>query len=372
MPSFDYINSPEFRDSLTSDYAEMRRCANSESWKSAQVLSGSIVECLLIDYLVSTANPARSTKDPLKMDMAEAILICKAEGALSERTSDLCSVVRSYRNLIHPGRMVRLNEPPPNKTTCDIATALIDLIVTDIAKTRRATVGLTAEQIISKVLRDSSAITILSHLLLEVSDQQRERLLLELLPQSYFGYAPEEDHFDDTHGRLASAFRLVLDSSSQDLKQKVAQNFVRILKEDDGDYIARYRAAFFRAPDLEVIAQPMNAMVKEHLLGSVTGLHTIESLKSVEGIGPYLETGDCIKWFDPFMRTLASSSAKEFLKAKCREVLIDTSWFTSKDFDKTLAGRLNDWLKHYEKLASEVNVKLVNGLQEEIVALASP
>jgi len=368
MPSFDYIISPEFRDSLTSDYAEMRRCADTESWKSAQVLCGSIVECLLIDYLTSTANPSRSTKDPLKMDMSEAISICKAEGAISERTADLCSVVRSYRNLIHPGRMVRLNEPPPSKTTCDIATALIDLIVTDIAKTRRATVGLTAEQIVSKVQRDSSAITILSHLLLEVNDQQRERLLLELLPKAYLGYAPEEDSFDDTHARLASAFRIVLDSSVEAIKQRVAQNFVRILKEDDGDSIARYRAAFFRAPDLEVIPQPMRAMVKEHLLGSVSGLHTIDTLRSVEGIGPFLEPADCMKWFDPYMRTLASSSAKDYVKTKCREILVDTSWYTTKDFDKALTSRLNDWLRHYEKLGLEQNIKLVKGLQEEVMA----
>ena len=114
MTNFDFITSKEFRESLESDYNEMRSCVEAQAWKSVQVLAGSIVESLLIDYLSSTPNANRSKKDPLKLDLSEAITICREEKVLSERASDLCSVVRSYRNLIHPGRMVRLEEPAPN------------------------------------------------------------------------------------------------------------------------------------------------------------------------------------------------------------------------------------------------------------------
>ncbi|PVY93212.1 hypothetical protein C8C95_4097 [Acidovorax sp. 99] len=304
--------------------------------------------------------------------MAEAIAICKAEGVLSERTADLCSVVRSYRNLIHPGRMTRLKEEPPNRTTCDIATALIELIVADIAKTRRATVGLTAEQILSKLLRDSSSLTILSHLMAEVNDQQRRRLLEDLIPKTYFGYAPEDDAFDDTLERLATAHRMIFDLSSDSIKQITAERFVHILKEDDGDTISRYRAAFFRAPDLAVVPAANMAMVKEHLLGSAPSIHTTVSLKTIEGIGPFLEVSDCMKWFDPFMRTLVSTNTRDHIKNKAKEVLSETTWVTSKDFDRQLAKRLNDWLKHYENLNSEVNVRVVKELQDEILALTSP
>jgi len=251
------------------------------------VLAGSIVECLLIDYIASTTNTSRGNKDPLKMDMAEAIAICKSEGVLSERTADLCSVVRSYRNLIHPGRMTRLKEEPPNRTTCDIATALIELIVADIAKTRRAAVGLTAEQILSKLMRDSSSLTILSHLLAEVNDQQRERLLDDLIPKTYFGYAPEEDSFDDTHDRLATAHRMIFDLSSDSIRQNTAQRFVRILKEDDGDTISRYRTAFFRAPDLAVVPAINRPMVKEHLLGSAPSTHTIAASRHLKELAHF-------------------------------------------------------------------------------------
>jgi len=60
------------------------------------------------------------------------------------------------------------------------------------------------------------------------------------------------------------------------------------------------------------------------------------------------------------------------MKKKTKEVLSDTTWVTSKEFDKRLATRLNDWLKHYESLNSEANVKVVKELQDEILALTSP
>lgn len=372
MPNFDYITSADFRVSLESDYAEMRRCAEANAWKSAQVLAGSIVESLLIDYLSSTTNPTRPAKDSLKLDLGEVISICKSEGVLSDRTADLCSVIRSYRNLIHPGRLVRLKEQPPSKTTCDIAIALIDLIVDDIAKTRRAAVGLTAEQILSKIIRDPGCLTILKHLLAEASEQQRERLLIELIPATYFDQLANDDPFDETADRLSSAHRITFESVDKSVKERVAQEFVRILKEEDGQRVNQYRAAFFRASDLAYVSQQNQQMVKEHLLGAAPSIHTFHSIHMLEGIGPYLQPDDCVKWLDLFVRTLGSATAKDPVKNKTREALIDTVFFTSKEFDARVTKRLDEWLAHYQRLNNRANAALVKGLQEEIAAIATP
>ena len=235
----------------------MPRCVDAESWKSSQVLAGSIVECLLIDYLTSRSGVPAGSKDPLKMDLAEAIAVCKAEGALSDRTADLCTVVKSYRNLIHPGRMVRLQESPPSKSSCDIAVALIELIVQDIAKTRRTVVGLTAEQIVSKLARDEGSLSILKHLLDDVREIQRIRLLSESLPEAYFqNQNNEDDPFSLTIDRFADAFRIIFDSVSDDIKKQVVANFVRLLREEDGPKITTYRRAFFRSGDLAYVNPP--------------------------------------------------------------------------------------------------------------------
>lgn len=372
MTNFDYIASTDFRTSLASDYSEMLKCAENQSWKSAQVLAGSIVECLLIDYLTSTTNPTRPAKDPLKMDLTDAISICKSEKVLSDRTADLCSVVRSYRNLIHPGRMVRLNEEPPNKTTCEIATALIDLIVSDISKTRRAAVGLTGQQVISKIMRDERCIPILSHLLVEVNEEQRTRILIDLLPSAYFEYREEDDSFDDTKDRLAQAYRVIFETANLDIKRKVTQKYVRLLKEEDGDLIEKYRKAFFRAPDLEFVDPQSYALVKEHILAGTPGVHTVESLRQLDGIGKFLADADCLKWFDPFMRTIASSVVKEHVKRKTKELFSSTICTTPISFDARLKARIGDWLKHYEVQKSEINMGIAQAFLDELLSMSPP
>jgi hypothetical protein len=49
--SFDFISDVRFRLSLQSDYRELINAFETCSWKAAHVLSGSIVEALLVDYL---------------------------------------------------------------------------------------------------------------------------------------------------------------------------------------------------------------------------------------------------------------------------------------------------------------------------------
>lgn len=370
MPNFDYITLTDFRNALCSDYDEMQRCAEVGAWKSAQVIAGSIVECLLIDYLTSTTNPTRSTKDPLKMDLVEAVGICKNEGVLSDRTADLCSVVRSYRNLIHPGRMVRLGEQAPSKTTCDIAIGLIELIVEEIAKTRRASVGLTGEQILSKIRRDAGCLSILKHLLSEVNENQRERLLLELIPTAYFEARSNSDHFDffdDESPRLAESHRMILDVGPDELKKKVAQEFVRVLREEDGQRVSTYRDAFFRASDIKSIATDTNrAMAKEHLLGMVGSIHTASSLRVIDGMAGYLTKSDVNKWLDPLVRTVVSQTAKDNIKTRARNEITGAFIETTREIDELIAARLKTWIRTYEERQLGEAAEIAKGLLEDV------
>src|ERR1043166_4837844 len=53
MGAFDFVSDERFRESLESDYLEIQRCLDAEAWKAVHVLAGSIVEAVLIDYLLS-------------------------------------------------------------------------------------------------------------------------------------------------------------------------------------------------------------------------------------------------------------------------------------------------------------------------------
>jgi hypothetical protein len=58
MLEFEYICDDRLRASLMADYGEYQKAVSSEAWKAALVLSGSIVEALLVDHLLSTGSGA--------------------------------------------------------------------------------------------------------------------------------------------------------------------------------------------------------------------------------------------------------------------------------------------------------------------------
>jgi len=99
------------------------------------VLAGSIIEAILIDYLIASGYRSTSSPELLKMGLAEAITACRSEKVLSERTEHLSHVIRSYRNLIHPGRSVRLGETA-TENGAKIVQALVEIIVEEIAASR--------------------------------------------------------------------------------------------------------------------------------------------------------------------------------------------------------------------------------------------
>jgi hypothetical protein len=373
MAGFDFITNREFRESLESDYAEMHRCAEVKAWKSVQVLAGSVVEALLIDYLAAIPSSTRSLKDPLKADLAEAISVCLAEKVISQRTADLCSVIRSYRNLIHPGRVVRLEEVLPSPQSAQVALASVDLITEEIARKRNTALGPTAEQLLSKLQRDENALIILKHLLNDATEAERERLLVDLIPKSYLHLTQSHDAFTEEVGsRLVRAYRLILSTVSVDARKRTAQEFVRVLREGDGAMVHTYTEVFFKPEDLADVPVDRQPMVREHLLGRVPRVHSEKTLKYVQGIGPHLATGDVQKWLDPFVRTFISNTVSEEVKKKARECLLDATASTSSEVDKAIDKRLNTWIKHFDVSGSEEKVAVLRDVKEDIDWLREP
>lgn len=243
------------------------------------------------------------------------------------------------------------------------------MIAEEVARVRRAAVGLTAEQILSKVMRDSNSLTILTHLLQEVNEQQRERLLLELLPTAYEEISGSQEPFDDRAERLQSAYRVILESVTPGIRKRVASEFVRVLREEDGDRVVKYGAAFFKPVDLKFVSPPHQAMVREHLLGRVPSFHTINSLKLIDGISEHLQPADVLKWLDPFMSTLASTMVKESVKQRVRTHLIFAVTETSDEVNAATDRRLDDWIRHYEKGEAPDRAEFVRELKKEIIGL---
>lgn len=362
MASFDFITSQDFRKSLEADYHELTSCFDTGSWKSVHVLAGSIVEAILIDYLVADRHV--SWEDALKLDFGQAIKRCNDAGMISQKTVELSTVIKGYRNLIHPGRLIRLGETV-DASSAKVAQALVDIVLDEVAKQRRNTYGYTAEQLVSKLERDPTATAILSHLLKATNAREVDRLLMSVLPEHYF--LNEEHAFDDrnTLSALKLAFRMAFDLSSDDLRIKVCNEYVRILKEEAEAFVSTYEYAFVSMQHLKYLSIDDRDLVIQHVLAQLQRYSDARPIRLVAGIGEFIKGGDVDKLVDPLVRTMCSKATSR-LGELAQQRLVEEWRCMPREVDQVVIVRLNDWVRHYKDGDQTVSLEKVEAVLLEI------
>lgn len=306
MAIFDFITDEQFRASLESDYTELQATIEVRAWKAAHVLAGSIVEAVLVDYLMVTdyfarqrsINPRVRERDiqPLEMSLGALIEACKTEGILSERSASLSTVVQGYRNLIHPGRLIREQEII-DENGARVAKSLVEMIVAEVSQRRQQTFGPTAVQIVSKVYQDPDAVAFIDSLLNAVHPSELERLLLHELPNTYLHNLSFVRTFGaDPSGldALKWTFRVAFDLAAPDLKTKVAKRFVTILRQEAKQTVQDYGEAFFTASDMDYLPSEDVSLVKQHLMSRIkkgnVPPHSLMGL--ISGFGRHIDSGE--------------------------------------------------------------------------------
>ena len=83
--TFASVTEERLRQILDADYRELQVCISNQAWKAAIVLSGSIAEAVLTDYLLCESS---LPSDPLKMMVAERIQTSLQLGGIDQRTTD--------------------------------------------------------------------------------------------------------------------------------------------------------------------------------------------------------------------------------------------------------------------------------------------
>jgi hypothetical protein len=213
---FDFVADEALRHGLEVDYKELQICADHGAWKAVHVLAGSLLEAVLVEYVGAKGS---AKKDPVTMTLGELIDAGKKAGVVSDKAASLSGALKSYRSLIHPGRALRLGEFA-DEDGATVAMALVRMIINDVAATQRRRYGLTADQIVNKVARDSTAVAIVQHLLKAAPAPELGRLLLEALPTAYFQeveteFVPDQAVLD----RYAVLYRAAFDMAPVALRQ---------------------------------------------------------------------------------------------------------------------------------------------------------
>lgn len=149
----DFIDDLELKNSLIIDYAIINKALSNQEWKSATVLAGSLIEALLL-WAINKASRSnlQEVLKKLKGDkrlsnkinekpeywlLADYAVVSHGLELITKNTLDQVLLAKDFRNFIHPGREVRLNQKC-NRGTAYVAIAAVELVINNVSKRIKA------------------------------------------------------------------------------------------------------------------------------------------------------------------------------------------------------------------------------------------
>lgn len=373
-PTFlNYITDQALRTSLESDYREMTAALANKCWKAVHILAGSLIEAILIDHLLSK-NP-KNENAILKIDLNDAINQCKDDGVLTDQPAALCVVIKNYRNLIHPGRVKRLDEKI-NDDNATVAATLVKMVAEDIAQKRRETYGYTGEQVIAKINNDAEAFpTLMPSILAKVFRRERERLLFELLPAENSRLRSLEFAVLDTAGLaqrnrecdcLRLCFRVLVDSVDDNTKKRLLEKYLSILHDGSAWDRRHYESGLLCKEILDAAENDERKTLKEHLYSQLRQNATAELLNATRPIGKWM-----VEDRDFELIRALFVNAPPSLKSEMKSWVSNAYWSwdeeTRNRFRKNVEGRIELYssIPGYQK-SVELLSELLADLEESI------
>jgi hypothetical protein len=133
-----FVSDIELRENILRDIGAIERAIRNAEWKAANVLSGAAIEALLLWKLadqVQRGLMARPSSDFEGWFLAPMIDEAEKAGLIRTTTAGAARLCKDFRNLIHPGRALRLRIEC-NRGTALSAAGALDLMVTDLARSR--------------------------------------------------------------------------------------------------------------------------------------------------------------------------------------------------------------------------------------------
>lgn len=177
---FNFVGDRNFQQILQRDFDEVQKCIEIGANKSAVILSGSILETLLSDFFIENLPEGKNRQDILKLSLNTLLELAVQQNVISQSDSSLATVLKSYRNLIHPGREVRSNESIDNPTT-KMAYSILELLLNKIEKKYKEQFIHSAEEILDKLDDDWNFRSVFGLIITKLSNLEKIKLFEELI-----------------------------------------------------------------------------------------------------------------------------------------------------------------------------------------------
>ena len=214
-------------------------------------------------------------------------------------------------------------------------------------------------------------IAIFQHLVKDLSDHDREKLLLRLIPSRYrerktAAWDDEDLEFDNyvVLSRLADCFRLLIDGATDDVRKKVVQSFVLLVREGDDDVIKEYAMTFFRARDLAHAEDGQRPLLKDYVLHELKGGPNDVTLTFAQGIESFLQPADVQRWLEPFLRLMVSDTPSDDRKRDLTKYLERAHTNMSVDMQQAVVKHLTKVERAFTNRGASAKAEVIADLRE--------
>lgn len=129
------IKNIKIKDILVRDYNELIFNYLTNQQKSVVLLSGTIIELLLLFILDSKEirkykiGVKQKEKKVLEMDITEMLEVCDFEKLISNTPKKFIDGMKQFRNFIHPGREIRENNFKLDKSTVELSFNIVNWLI---------------------------------------------------------------------------------------------------------------------------------------------------------------------------------------------------------------------------------------------------
>lgn len=139
--TFDLIRDPALRSILEHDYQEAHMAHKAGAWKASAVLSGCVIEGLLLgslEHVLVRHGEVNAQEAKLgHKRLAALVELAQKHELIRQPTGELVRVVKFLRNLVHPGRQ-RLEGVAVSKASADTARAAVEWVLEECGKSLSA------------------------------------------------------------------------------------------------------------------------------------------------------------------------------------------------------------------------------------------
>lgn len=234
MNIFDFVANEQFKNLLIRDFNELQICVDNKASKSVLILSGSIIETVLLEFFTHNLPAGVSKAALMKKSLVDLIDEAEKINLISTKSKDLSIVIKDYRNLIHPGREVRTNEEFDFDTAI-VSFSLVRIILKEIKEKYIQKYGYTAEDIFNKINLDSSTYSIYEKLLKKVNDYEKIKLLNHFIEQEVHDYSVKD------YSSLSKYIKILKKQVSDDvLRNHCTQLLREVEKGKENNILAKF------------------------------------------------------------------------------------------------------------------------------------